>query len=53
MKERPQYYSYMDIFRGETEDVQPVIGVNDLEKLRLENQGWIHLLDDEKLLASS
>lgn len=46
MKERPKYYSYMVIFRGETEDVQPIIGVSDLEKLRLENQGRMHLFDD-------
>ena len=46
MKEEPKYYSYMIIFRGETEDVQPIIGVCDLEKLRLENQGRMHLFDD-------
>lgn len=43
----PKYYSYMIIFRGEAEDIQPIIEVNDdLEELRLDNQGRMHLLDD-------
>ena len=37
----------MIIFRGEAEDIQPIIEVNDdLEELRLDNQGRMHLLDD-------
>lgn len=46
MKEVPKYYSYLIIFRGETEEIQPIIGVYDLERLRLENQGRTHLFDD-------
>lgn len=46
MKEVPKYYNYMIIFRGETEDVQPIIAVCDLKKLRLKNQGRMHLFDD-------
>ena len=46
MQEVPKYYSYMIIFRGETEEVHPIIGVCDLEKLRLDNQGRMHLFDD-------
>ena len=46
MQEVPEYYKYMIIFRGETEEVQPIIGVNDLEKLRIDNQGRMHLFDD-------
>ena len=42
----PKYYSYMIIFRGEVEEVQPIIGVYDLEKLRLDNYGRMHLFDD-------
>jgi len=46
MKEVPKYYSYLIIFRGETEEIQPIIGVYDLERLRLENQGRTHMFDD-------
>lgn len=46
MKEVPKYYTYMIIFRGEMEEIQPIIEVCDLEKLRLENQGRMHLFDD-------
>lgn len=46
MKEVPKYYRYMIIFRGEMEEIQPIIEVCDLEKLRLENQGRMHLFDD-------
>ena len=46
MEEGPKYYSYLIIFRGETEEVHPIIGVSDLEKLRLDNQGRMHLFDD-------
>lgn len=36
----------MIIFRGEMVEIQPIIEVCDLEKLRLENQGRMHLFDD-------
>lgn len=49
MQEGPKYYSYLIIFRGETEEVQPIIRVSDLEKLRLDNQGRMHLFDDRLL----
>lgn len=46
MQDAPKYYSYLIIFRGETEEIQPIIGVYDLEKLRLDNHGRMHLFDD-------
>ena len=46
MQEVPQYYSYMIIFRGESKEIQPIIEVNDFEKLRLNNRGRMHLFDD-------
>ena len=46
MQKVPKYYSYMIIFRGDTEEVQPIVGVCDLEKLRLDNQGRMHMFDD-------
>ena len=46
MQEVPKYYNYLIIFRGETEEVRPIIGVYDLEKLKLDNQGRMHLFDD-------
>lgn len=46
MQEMPKYYSYLIIFRSEIEEIKPIIGVSDLEKLRLDNKGRMHLFDD-------
>lgn len=42
----PKYYSYLIVFRGEAEEIQPIIGVYDLEKLKLVNKGRMHLFDE-------
>ena len=42
----PKYYSYLIIFRGETEEAQPIIEVCDLEELKIDNHGRMHLFDD-------
>ena len=47
MQEVPKYYSYLIIFRGEAEEIQPIISVYDLEKLRVDNHGRMHLFDDK------
>ncbi len=47
MHEEPKYYSYMIIFRGDTEEIRPIIAVDNLSELRLDNQGRMHLFDDE------
>ena len=46
MQEVPKYYSYLIIFRGETEEDQPIIEVCDLEELKIDNHGRMHLFDD-------
>lgn len=47
MQEIPKYYSYLIIFRGEAEEIQPIICVYDLEKLKVDNHGRMHLFDDK------
>lgn len=47
MLEVPKYYSYLLVFRGESEEIKPIIGINNLEKLRLDNHGRMHLFDDK------
>ena len=49
MEKVPKYYSYMIIFRSDIEDVQPIIEVSDLEKLRLDNQERTHLFDEDMI----
>ena len=46
MQDNPKYYNYMIVFRGEAEEFEAIIRVNNLEKLRLDNQGRMHLFDD-------
>lgn len=46
IQEMPKYYRYMIIFRGDMEEIQPIVIVNDLKKLRFDNQGHMHLFDD-------
>ena len=42
----PQYYKYIVLFKGEIEDVEPIIHVSDLPELKLINRGRMHLFDE-------
>ena len=42
----PQYYKYIVLFKGEIEDVEPILHVFDLPELKLINRGRMHLFDE-------
>ena len=42
----PQYYKYIVLFKGEINDVDPIIYVSDLPELKLINRGRMHLFDE-------
>lgn len=46
----PKYYRYVILFKGEIEDVEPIIKVSDWSELKSINKGRMHLFD-ESLLA--
>lgn len=43
----PKYYRYVILFKGEIEDVEPIIKVSNLSELKSINKGRMHLFDDE------
>lgn len=45
----PKYYSYVILFKGEMEEIEPVIKVSDLSELRSMNKGRMHLFDETLL----
>lgn len=42
----PKYYKYIILFKGEIEDVEPIIHVSDLSELKSINKGRMHLFDE-------
>lgn len=45
----PKYYRYVILFKEEMEDVEPIIKVSNLSRLRSINKGRLHLFDEELL----
>lgn len=45
----PKYYRYVILFKGEIEDVEPIIKVSNLSELKSINKGRMHLFDEELL----
>lgn len=45
----PKYYRYVILFKGEMEDVEPIIRVSDLSELKSINRGRMHLFDESLL----
>lgn len=45
----PKYYRYVILFKGEMEDVEPIIKVSDLSELKSINRGRMHLFDESLL----
>ena len=42
----PQYYKYIVLFKGEIEDIEPILQVSDMSALRSFNSGRMHLFDE-------
>jgi len=42
----PKYYKYVILFKGEIEEVEPIIHVSDLSELKSINRGRMHLFDE-------
>lgn len=41
----PQYYKYIVLFKGEIEDIEPILRVSDMSALKSINSGRMHLFD--------
>ncbi len=42
----PKYYRYVILFKGEIEEIEPIIKVSDLSELKSINRGRMHLFDE-------
>lgn len=42
----PQYYKYIVLFKGEVEDIEPILRVTDMSVLKSINSGRMHLFDE-------
>lgn len=42
----PQYYRYIVLFKGEIEDIEPILQVSDMSALKSFNSGRMHLFDE-------
>lgn len=42
----PKYYRYIVLFEGDTDEVEPILRVSDLNELKRENRNHMHLFDE-------